>query len=100
MAELELTPEVIKEETSAVTEQVQTQLAEVEAAAAAVAEAPLIDLEPEAEEAANPLAKFTADEQRQIRSVAEKIDITDSNAVLRYGASAQLRVSDFAGRNS
>ena len=47
MAELELTPEVIKEETSAVTEQVQTQLAEVEAAAAAVAEAPLIDLEPE-----------------------------------------------------
>ncbi|MBE6041211.1 MAG: toxic anion resistance protein [Clostridiales bacterium] len=96
MAELELTPEVIKEETSAVTEQVQTQLAEVEAAAAAVAEAPLIDLEPEAEEAANPLAKFTADEQRQIRSVAEKIDITDSNAVLSYGASAQRKVSDFA----
>ena len=96
MAELELTPEVIKEETSAVTEQVQTQLAEVEAAAAAVAEAPLIDLEPEAEEAADPLAKFTADEQRQIRSVAEKIDITDSNAVLSYGASAQRKVSDFA----
>ena len=42
------------------------------------------------------LAQFTPDEQRQIRAVAEKIDITDSNAVLGYGASAQRKVADFA----
>ena len=42
------------------------------------------------------LAQFTEDEKRQINSVAERIDITDSNAVLSYGASAQRKVSDFA----
>ena len=51
---------------------------------------------PEEEKKEDPLAKFTPDEQRQIRAVADKIDITDSNAVLSYGASAQRKVSDFA----
>ena len=60
--------------------------------------APVLEFgaEAEAAEKEEPLAQFTADEQRQIRTVADKIDITDSNAVLGYGASAQRKVSDFA----
>jgi len=59
--------------------------------------APMIDLEqPEEVKQADSLAQFTEDEKRQINSVAERIDITDSNAVLGYGASAQRKVSDFA----
>ena len=70
------------------------------AQAAAIDVAPAIDFAPEfapvEEKKEDPLAKFTPDEQRQIRAVADKIDITDSNAVLGYGASAQRKVSDFA----
>lgn len=95
MADFELSPEVM-EETNAATEQVKAQLAEVEAAAAAISAQPIIDLETEEKPAANSLAQFTPDEQRQITAVAEKIDITDSNAILSYGASAQRKVSDFA----
>jgi uncharacterized protein YaaN involved in tellurite resistance len=98
MADFEMTPEMVKEETTSLTEEVADQITEVQEAAAAIAEMPIIDLEAEAKPAAeeNSLAKFTPDEQRQIKSVAEKIDITDSNAVLSYGASAQRKVSDFA----
>ena len=98
MADFEMTPEMVKEETTSLTEEVADQITEVQDAAAAIAEMPIIDLEAEAKPAAeeNSLAKFTPDEQRQIKSVAEKIDITDSNAVLSYGASAQRKVSDFA----
>ena len=84
------------EETSSVAEEVKAQLAEVQQAAAAISETPLIDLDTEEKETPNPLAQFTPDEQRQITAVAEKIDITDSTAVLSYGASAQRKVSDFA----
>ena len=98
MADLEMTPEMVREKTTSLTEEVTDQIADVQEAAAAIAEMPIIDLEAEAKPAAeeNSLAKFTPDEQRQIKSVAEKIDITDSNAVLSYGASAQRKVSDFA----
>lgn len=98
MADLEMTPEMVREKTTSLTEEVTDQIADVQEAAAAIAEMPIIDLEAEEKPAAeeNALAKFTPDEQRQIKSVAEKIDITDSNAVLSYGASAQRKVSDFA----
>ena len=96
MADFEMTPEMSKEEVSSIGEELQTQLAEVQEAAAAVSAMPIIDLEAEEKPAVNALAKFTPDEQRQIEAVAEKIDITDSNAVLSYGASAQRKVSDFA----
>ena len=49
-----------------------------------------------AEKKENTIEKFSAEEQKQIKDVAEKIDITDSNLVLSYGASAQTKVSDFA----
>ncbi len=96
MAEFEMTPDIVKEETMNLTDEVADQLAEVQAAAAAISETPIIDLEAEQKPTVNALAKFTPDEQRQIKAVAEKIDITDSNAVLSYGASAQRKVSDFA----
>ena len=104
MAEFELTPETITETATQQAAAVQTDVKDVAAQAAAIDLAPMIDLEPAPEPApAAPqevkladLSKFTADEQRQIKAVAEKIDITDSNAVLSYGASAQRKVSDFA----
>ena len=96
MAEFEMTPDIVKEETLNFTDEVADELAEVQAAAAAISETPIIDLEAEQKPTVNALAKFTPDEQRQIKAVAEKIDITDSNAVLSYGASAQRKVSDFA----
>lgn len=40
--------------------------------------------------------KFTADEMAQIKDFAEKIDLTDANSVLSYGASAQRKMSDFS----
>ena len=42
------------------------------------------------------LEKFSPEEQKQIKDVADKIDITDSSLVLGYGASAQTKVSDSA----
>jgi uncharacterized protein YaaN involved in tellurite resistance len=96
MADFEMTPEAIMQETKSVTDEVKTQLADVESAAKALSAEPIISLDAEPEVTENPLAKFTPDEQRQIRNVAEKINIKDSNAVLSYGASAQRKVSDFA----
>jgi uncharacterized protein YaaN involved in tellurite resistance len=65
----------------------------------AVQEAPQIQLEDafiEEQKQEDSLAKFSQEEQKQIRDVAEKIDITNSSQVLSYGASAQNKVSDFA----
>ena len=91
-----MTPEMTMEETKSFADEVQTQVAEVQQAAAAISEMPIIDLESEQKETTNSLSRFTPDEIRQIEAVADKIDITDSNAVLSYGASAQRKVSDFA----
>ena len=97
MADFEMTPEMVREETINLADEVQTQVADVQAAAAAISEMPIIDLEEEERpEIKSSLDKFTPEERRQIESVANKIDITDSNAVLSYGASAQRKVSDFA----
>lgn len=97
MAEFELTPEAVANAAESQAAELQAEVQEVAAQAAALDLAPAIDLEPAVEEKKeDSLAKFTADEQRQIKAVAEKIDITDSNAVLSYGATAQRKVSDFA----
>ncbi len=42
------------------------------------------------------LAKLTPEEQKIVTDFAEKIDITDTNAVLQYGAVAQKHISDFS----
>lgn len=105
MADFDLTPDAMMEETNGVA----TQVAEASEAVAALDAEPMINFEEAFESdtavATAPveekvekvdLSKFTADEQKQITNVADKIDITDSNAVLGYGASAQRKVSDFA----
>ena len=100
MAEFELTPEAINEAAATQAEELKASVEDVAAQAAALDLAPAFDLEPAEEKVEekkeDSLAQFTADEQRQIREVADKIDITDSNAVLGYGASAQRKVADFA----
>lgn len=97
MADYELTPEAIQEEAKTVAAELATDVQDTAAKAAAIDLAPMIDAETPAEvKQETSLAQFTPDEQRQINSVAERIDITDSNAVLGYGASAQRKVSDFA----
>ena len=103
MAELELTPEAVEavnDAAEATTASLSEDVHEVASQAASLdtMAAPVLEFGTEAEETEkeDSLAQFTADEQRQIRTVADKIDITDSNAVLGYGASAQRKVSDFA----
>lgn len=101
MSEFELTPEAVEEAAKEQTAELKADVSEVAAQAAAIDAAPAIDFgaefaEEEEEKKEDTLSQFTADEQRQIRTVADKIDITDSNAVLGYGASAQRKVSDFA----
>ena len=97
MAEFDLTPEKVNEAAEATATQLADDLQQVSAQAATIGMEPMIDLEPAVEEKKeDTLSQFTADEQRQIQSVAQRIDITDSNAVLSYGASAQRKVSDFA----
>ncbi len=101
MSEFELTPEAVETAAKEQTAELKTDINEVAAQAAAIDTAAAIDFgaefaEKEEEKKEDTLSQFTADEQRQIRTVAEKIDITDSNAVLGYGASAQRKVSDFA----
>jgi uncharacterized protein YaaN involved in tellurite resistance len=100
MADFELTPEAVVDAAETQAEELKADVQEVAAQAAALDMAQAFDFAPEfapeEEKKEDPLAKFTPDEQRQIRAVADKIDITDSNAVLSYGASAQRKVSDFA----
>ena len=100
MADFELTPEAVVEAAEKQAVELEAGVQEVAAQAAALDMAQAFDFAPEyapeEEKKEDPLAKFTPDEQRQIKAVADKIDITDSNAVLSYGASAQRKVSDFA----
>ena len=99
MADFELTPEAVVDAAETQAEELKADVQEVAAQAAALDMAQAFDFAPEfapeEEKKEDPLAKFTPDEQRQIKAVADKIDITDSNAVLSYGASAQRKVSDF-----
>ena len=42
-------------------------------------------------------SQLTAEELKLVNDFAEKIDITDSNAILQYGASSQKNIADFSG---
>ena len=84
---LDVNTEEKKEETPQIMLETATAtLEELEAPQVAAEEKP----------AQNSLEKFSAEEQKQIMEVADKIDITNSSQVLSYGASAQTKVSDFA----
>lgn len=84
---LDINTEEKKEETPQIMLETATAtLEELEAPQVAAEEKP----------AQNGLEKFSAEEQKQIMEVADKIDITNSSQVLSYGASAQTKVSDFA----
>jgi len=69
---------------------------------AAAPEAPPLNTDlqiAEAAEAARALDinKLSEAEQTAVRDFADKIDITDTNIVLQYGASAQKNIADFSG---
>ncbi|MDR0838058.1 MAG: toxic anion resistance protein, partial [Oscillospiraceae bacterium] len=66
-------------------------------AAAAVAETPG-EIEARRNEVAVKLdmSQLSEAEQKQVTDFAEKIDITDTNAVLTYGASSQRNIADFS----
>ena len=86
MADYELTPEAVVDAAETQAAVLEAEVQEVAAQAAAIDVAPAIDFAPEftqvEEKKEDTLSKFTPDEQRQIRAVADKIDIKDSNAVL------------------
>jgi uncharacterized protein YaaN involved in tellurite resistance len=42
------------------------------------------------------MERLTPEEQKAVRDFAEKIDISDSNVVLQYGAGAQKNIADFS----
>ncbi|MDR1589605.1 MAG: toxic anion resistance protein [Oscillospiraceae bacterium] len=42
------------------------------------------------------MSQLTEDEQKQVREFAKKIDVTDTNAVLTYGAASQKNIADFS----
>jgi uncharacterized protein YaaN involved in tellurite resistance len=42
------------------------------------------------------MSMLTEQEQKLVRDFAEKIDITDTNTVLTYGAAAQKKIADFS----
>lgn len=43
------------------------------------------------------ISQLTEAEQQMVRDFSKKIDITDTNAVLTYGASSQKNIADFSG---
>ena len=56
-----------------------------EAVAKAAAEAAKLDI-----------SKLSPAEQKAVHDFADKIDITDTNAILQYGASSQKNISNFS----
>jgi len=42
------------------------------------------------------ISQLSEEEQKQVRDFAEKIDITDTNAVLTYGAASQRNIASFS----
>jgi len=42
------------------------------------------------------ISQLTDEEQKQVRDFAEKIDITDTNAVLTFGAASQRNIANFS----
>lgn len=64
--------------------------------AAELQTAPLNDQPDTRPEAGPELAQLSPEEQAAVAAFAEKIDITDSNLVLQYGAAAQKNIADFS----
>ena len=64
--------------------------------AAALQTAPLNDQPDTRPEAGPELAQLSPEEQAAVAAFAEKIDITDTNLVLQYGAAAQKNIADFS----
>lgn len=72
-------------------------------------EVPALTLDPENEAAAAEkaqedavtvsldISQLTEAEQKAVKDFAKQIDITDTNAVLQYGAAAQKNIADFSG---
>lgn len=58
--------------------------------------APLNDQPDTRPEAGPELAQLSPEEQEAVAAFAEKIDITDTNLVLQYGAAAQKNIADFS----
>ena len=58
--------------------------------------APLNDQPDTRPEAGPELAQLSPEEQAAVAAFAEKIDITDTNLVLQYGAAAQKNIADFS----
>ncbi|MEL4106072.1 toxic anion resistance protein [Oscillospiraceae bacterium WX1] len=48
------------------------------------------------QETALDMSRLSASEQQQVHDFAQKIDITDTNIVLTYGAAAQKNIADFS----
>ncbi|MDR0490103.1 MAG: toxic anion resistance protein [Oscillospiraceae bacterium] len=42
------------------------------------------------------ISQLTAEEQKAVRDFAEKIDVTDTNAILTYGAASQRNIANFS----
>ena len=59
------------------------------------AAAPVEEKKPEAAPAPEEV-KLTPEEQAMVNDFAQKIDITDSNQVLQYGAAAQKNIASFS----
>lgn len=71
------------------TEQAATAQAVPEAPKAAVPEAPLPESDLDE-------AKLSASERKAVEDFSKKIDLTDSNVILQYGAAAQKNVATFS----
>lgn len=56
------------------------------------------EAEPEKAAAPNPIAQITLtpEEQAMVDNFAEKIDITNTQQVLQYGAASQKKIGDFS----
>lgn len=69
----------------------------VDAPAAPTLNAELQIAEAEQAAAALNINNLSSSEQAAVRDFSEKIDITDTNVVLQYGASAQKNIAEFSG---
>ena len=65
-------------------------------AAAAAAEAEKKEAEIEQNIEKPDISQLSEAEQKMVNDFAQKIDISDTNAVLQYGAAAQKNISDFS----
>lgn len=64
------------------------------------AETTALRVEEEAVKQANELAEtqLTPQEQQMVKDFVQKIDLTNTNAVLQYGAATQKKMADFSGK--